>query len=71
MRKGFRRKDDTHPEKIFTEASSAGPSKGQVVDREAFEKMLDEYYEIAGWDKLIGVPTPRKLAELGIDKLEV
>jgi aldehyde:ferredoxin oxidoreductase len=37
------------------------------VDIEYFEKMLDEYYEIAGWEKVTGVPTKAKLVELGIE----
>ncbi len=69
LREGFTRKDDTLPERLFTQASTKGPSKGQVVDRESFEKMLDEYYQIAGWDRITGVPTKEKLMELGIENL--
>jgi aldehyde:ferredoxin oxidoreductase len=32
--------------------------------------MLDEYYQIAGWEKVTGVPTKEKLVELGIESLE-
>ncbi len=67
-REGFTRKDDTLPPRLFAEASTEGPSKGQVVDRAAFEKMLDEYYEIVGWDKTTGIPTDKRLQELGIEK---
>ena len=69
VREGFTRKDDTLPLRLFEEASSKGPSKGQVVDRIAFEKMLDEYYQIVGWDTLTGRPTEKKLIELGIESL--
>jgi aldehyde:ferredoxin oxidoreductase len=65
-REGFTRKDDTLPERIFSEAPTKGPSNGQVMDRASFEKMLDEYYEIVGWDKRTGIPTDEKLRELGI-----
>lgn len=68
VREGFTRKDDTLPERLFTLASTKGPSKGQVVDKNAFEKMLDEYYQIVGWDKVTGIPTKEKLMELGIEK---
>ncbi len=68
VREGFRRKDDTLPERLFNEASTKGPSTGQIVDRKAFEKMLDEYYEIVGWDVPTGVPTGKRLKELGIEK---
>ncbi len=38
---GFSRKDDTLPSRFFEEASS----KGEVYDKETFERMLDEYYQ--------------------------
>jgi aldehyde:ferredoxin oxidoreductase len=53
---------------LFNEVSTKGPSTGQIVDRKAFEKMLDEYYEIVGWDVPTGVPTGKRLKELGIEK---
>ena len=68
-REGFSRKDDTLPERLFKQASTAGPSKGQMVDRAAFEKMLDEYYGLVGWDKASGIPDNRKLRELEIDDI--
>lgn len=70
VREGFGRRDDTLTERIFTEASTRGPSKGQVMDRASFENMLDEYYEIVGWDKRTGIPKKEKLKELGIEELE-
>ena len=70
VREGFTRKDDTLPERLFAEASSRGPSDGQVMDKDSFEKMLDEYYQIVGWDNLTGIPKKKKLKELGIEKLE-
>ncbi len=66
VREGFRREHDTLPDRLFTQVSTDGPSKGQRVDRLSFEKMLDEYYEVAGWDKETGVPTHEKLTELGL-----
>ncbi len=70
VREGFTRKDDTLPARLFSEPSTKGPSKGQVVDREAFEKMLDEYYEVVGWDIETGVPTEEKLRQLEIADLK-
>lgn len=67
VREGFTRKDDTLPERLFKMASTRGPSKGRVVDRESFEKMLDEYYDLVGWDNRTGIPKERKLSELGIE----
>lgn len=69
LREGFKREDDTLPHRLFTQPSTKGPSEGQVVEREAFEKMLDEYYQVVGWDLDAGRPTDEKLKELGIEDL--
>jgi len=42
-----------------------GPSKGAFIDRNEFQKMLDEYYELHGWDK-DGFPKKETLERLGI-----
>ena len=42
-------------------------TRAQVLDREKFEQMKDEYYEIRGWDKETGIPTREKLVELGLE----
>jgi len=55
VREGFQKADDTLPERLFTQASSKGPSKGEVVDRASFEKMRETYYRIAGWDPQSGM----------------
>lgn len=68
VREGFTRIDDTLPERLFTQGSTKGPSKGEVMDRPSFEKMLDEYYDLVGWDKVTGIPKAEKLHELGITK---
>jgi aldehyde:ferredoxin oxidoreductase len=63
---GFTRADDILPKRSFTEPIPKGPSAGQVVDPIKFEKMLDEYYSLRGWNKE-GQPTKEKLLELGIE----
>jgi aldehyde:ferredoxin oxidoreductase len=40
--------------------------KGSVVDREAFEKMKDEYYQLRRWDVATGLQTPAQLEEVGL-----
>jgi aldehyde:ferredoxin oxidoreductase len=62
---GFSRRDDLLPERCYTHPIPSGPLAGQLVDREKFERMLDEYYEARGWSKE-GKPTEAKLKELGI-----
>ncbi|MBN1227304.1 MAG: hypothetical protein JXA79_09950 [Deltaproteobacteria bacterium] len=41
--------------------------KGNKIDRKDFEKLKDEYYELRGWDLTSGLPTERRLSELGLD----
>jgi aldehyde:ferredoxin oxidoreductase len=65
VREGFSRKDDRLPHRMLTEPlRNAGPSTGQVVRK--LDTLLDEYYAALGYAPN-GVPTPQKLAELGLD----
>lgn len=66
VKAGFTRKDDTLPARLMEEAIPDGPSKGQRITSDDLNKMLDEYYEVRGWDKENGVPKREKLQELGI-----
>jgi aldehyde:ferredoxin oxidoreductase len=67
IREGFGRKDDVFPKRITTEPlKKAGLAEGQVI-RNA-EGMLDEYYQVRGWDK-DGIPTPEKLKGLGLEEV--
>ncbi|MGD0795071.1 MAG: aldehyde ferredoxin oxidoreductase N-terminal domain-containing protein [Dehalococcoidales bacterium] len=40
--------------------------EGKTVDREAFEKLKDEYYALRGWDTASGLPIKEKLEVLGL-----
>jgi len=53
--KGIRRKDDTLPKRLFETAAPGGLFKGQRLEKAKFDEMLDEYYELRGWDEH-GVP---------------
>jgi len=63
---GFSRRDDFLPDRFYREVLKAGPPRDKVMTREGFEKALDEYYVIRGWDKE-GRPTIEKLKSLGIE----
>jgi len=65
-REGITRRDDRLPKRFVAEplADSSGASSGAVLE---LEPMLDEYYQARGWDVVTGLPTPAKLAELGLD----
>jgi len=40
-----------------------------VVEREKFEQMKDEYYQIRGWDVPTGFQKRAKLEELGLGRV--
>jgi len=57
--KGITRKDDTLPARYFDEPMPSARAKGSHIDRKGFDKMLDEYYELHGWDKNGMLPQAR------------
>jgi len=67
-REGIRRKDDQLPERIVREAVPSGPIEGRVLTQEMYDQMLDEYYDVRGWDS-DGVPTPATIRKLGLEEL--
>lgn len=66
VREGFLREADYPPPRFFEEEMPDGPAKGIKLDREEYDRLLDEYYEARGWDKTTGRPTPEKLRSLGL-----
>ena len=66
-REGMTRKDDYLPPRFTEDALPDGPSKGQRLPKEELEAMLDNYYDLRGWDKKSGNPTAQKLRELGLE----
>ena len=64
---GATRKDDIIPERFFKDPlKGGGPSGGAVVEREKFERILDEYYEDRKFDPKKGLPTRTGLESLGL-----
>jgi len=43
--------------------------KGAVVDRNEFERMKDEYYQLRGWDVATGLQTRRTLEKLELPEV--
>ena len=66
VREGVTRADDTLPPRLLEEPLPEGPAAGKV--NENLPAMLDKYYELRGWDKATGKPTPEKLKELGLEE---
>lgn len=65
IREGFTRQDDRLPER-FHQPMAAGPIKGTKLDKEEFNRAIETYYKMMGWDEE-GVPQREKLQELGIE----
>jgi aldehyde:ferredoxin oxidoreductase len=66
IREGLTRADDTLPARLLEEPLPEGPAQGKV--NENLDAMLDKYYELRGWDRATGKPTPEKLTELGLEE---
>jgi aldehyde:ferredoxin oxidoreductase len=66
IREGMSKEEDKLPERFFAPFPS-GPLEGLKIEKEAFEKARDIYYDMVGWDKESGAPTLGKLQELDIE----
>jgi aldehyde:ferredoxin oxidoreductase len=64
-RHGITRADDRLPRRFTDEPSPSGNAEGEIID---LEPMLDEYYQLRGWDPETGWPTEEKLRELGLEE---
>jgi len=51
QQQGVSRADDTLPRRYFEDPMPSGHTKGHTIDREQFEKTLDRYYDLKGWDR--------------------
>jgi aldehyde:ferredoxin oxidoreductase len=63
---GFTREDDYPPQRLMEEPIRSGPLRGECLKREDWDKMLDEYYTLHGWDPLTSWPMKEKLVELDL-----
>jgi aldehyde:ferredoxin oxidoreductase len=68
IREGLTRDDDWLVDRYFDEPTPIGLPivRGKCIDREKFKQMIDEYYELHGWNE-DGVPRPETLEKLGLD----
>ncbi len=62
----FGRKYDLPPARVY-EPLASGPAKGMHLTEEKVHRMLDEYYDLRGWDRN-GIPSEQKLRSLGLEK---
>jgi aldehyde:ferredoxin oxidoreductase len=65
---GFTVEDDTLPQKFMNIPLENGPHDGRVFKKEDFESARSIYYQLRSWDEK-GIPSDKKLSELGLDQL--
>ncbi len=63
LREGLTPDDDNLPQRFLSEPVPDGPGKGRVV---RLGPMLEEYYQVRGWDWKTGSPLPARLEALGL-----
>jgi len=64
---GFTREDDHPSYRYWNEPIKSGPFKGDGLDHEIWEKMLDEHYELHNWDVETSWQTRGCLEKLGLE----
>lgn len=60
------RKDDLPQQRFFDESIKSGPFAGFKLSRDKYNRMLDEYYSLRGWDPVTGLQTQACLTDLGL-----
>lgn len=66
---GFSRKDDFPCYRYYNEEVKSGPYKGEKLDHNIWERMLDEYYRLSEWDMKTGLQTRQGLENIGMEKV--
>jgi aldehyde:ferredoxin oxidoreductase len=65
----FDRKDDLPTPRDMNEPIPSGALKGWAFDMKKFNKMLDEYYDLHGWDTKTSFPKRKTLVSLGLESV--
>ena len=65
----FDRKDDMPTPWDLSEPIATGNFAGVKIDRVKYEGMLDEYYDLHGWDRKTSFPTRKALEDLGLSNV--
>jgi aldehyde:ferredoxin oxidoreductase len=75
VREGFTRKDDKFPDRWFEPVIRHGEKTpledyfGKPLTREDCEGILDDFYDESGWDIKSGIPTKKRLIEVGLEDI--
>ena len=68
LRQGLNAAAETLPHKWFEAPGFKDYASETPLRREDAQHMIQDYYDEWGWDRTSGVPTPARLAELGLTK---
>ncbi len=64
------RKDDYPPRRFVEEkVMMAGPFQGECLSLPKWDQMLDEYYDLHGWERKSGRPTRKTLEKVGLQEV--
>jgi len=64
---GFDRNDDYPCERYYNEPVKSGPYKGERIDHEIWDRMLDTIYRLHGWDIETSWQTRKGLNKIGLN----
>lgn len=65
----FDRKDDYPPRRFMEEPVRSGKYEGYRCEKENWDEMLDQFYQLQGWDKETGLQTRTSLVKLGMEEV--
>jgi aldehyde:ferredoxin oxidoreductase len=60
------REDDLPPQRFRREEVKTGSYKGFKADEDQYNAMLDQFYELWGWDQKSGMQTRESLEKVGL-----
>ncbi len=69
LREGITSEADTLPKRMFKPTTSGALVNGGI-DPEKMQHAIGMFYTMMGWDAETGVPTPEKIAQLGLSWIE-
>jgi len=69
VREGYTREKDALPYRMMHDPVSAGPMTGHVTPASELQEMLDEYFELNGWDPATGIPGRASLERLHLQEV--
>lgn len=63
---GFDRQDDYPCQRYYNEPVKSGPYRGERIDHDIWERMLDAHYACHGWDRATSWQTREGLTKIGL-----